>query len=239
MKWKLKEVESCDSTLDEARILSPWTIVRAERQLKGRGRFNREWVADEGGLWASYNLPLDAQGRHPWSFLPLVAGVAVIEALKEFAIEGMRLRWPNDLLVGRAKLAGILVERPRGEMASVGIGMNVHNTVVDYYDIFSDPPVRMEDLTVQCPEVDSLCAMIGQSLASTFDTFLTGGPEALEEELNAAWGSSKPVVAITDSERICGYFVGVTSDGSPILRRADGTRIEVPGISIVRLKELI
>ena len=239
MKWNVKEIESCASTLDEARLLPPWSIVRAVRQSKGRGRFNREWVAEEGGLWASYNLPLDEPEKHPWGFLPLVAGVAVMEAPKEFAIDGLRLRWPNDLLVGRAKLAGILVERPQEKMASVGIGINVHNYVVDYFDVFSDMPTRLEDLTAHCPSVDELCAMTGKSLAATFDTFLEGGPEALTEELNAAWGAPKPVAAITDSERICGRFIGVTHDGSPILRRADDTHIEVPGTSIVRLKELI
>ena len=239
MRWKLNEVESCASALDEARLLPPWTIVRAERQLKGRGRFNREWVADEGGLWASYNLPLEAPGDHPWGFLPLVAGVALMEALKEFAISGLRLRWPNDLLVGRAKLAGILVERPWEKMASVGIGVNVHNPVVDYFDVFCDQPTRLEDLTANCPSVGRLCTMVGESLAKTFDTFLSGGPEALTEELAAAWGEPRPVVVITDTERICGRFVGVARDGSPILQRADGTRVEVPGSGVLRLRELI
>ena len=68
---------------------------------------------------------------------------------------------------------------------------------------------------------------------------MTHGLDALREELEAAWGATRPVVAITDTERICGYFVGVESDGSPILRKADSSTLTVPGITVNRMKELI
>ena len=66
-----------------------------------------------------------------------------------------------------------------------------------------------------------------------------GGLDAISPMLDAAWGESRPVVAITDTERICGFFAGVEHDGSPILRRPDGSTITVPGITVNRLKELI
>ncbi len=207
--------------------------------MKGRGRFNREWIAEEGGLWVSYNLPLDAPGDHAWGVLPLVAGVAIMEALGKYTIHGLRLRWPNDVMVGRSKLAGILVERLQNQVASVGIGINVHNTVVDYAEVFRDPPVRLEDLTAECPGVDELCTELADCLAETFMLFLEGGTGALLPHLDKAWGERKPVVVITDRDRICGYFAGVSADGSPILEQADGTRVEVPGSTVVQLKELI
>ena len=52
-------------------------------QTRGRGRFNRAWFGDQGGLWATYNLPLDPKANRHWGALPLVAGAAVIEALKD------------------------------------------------------------------------------------------------------------------------------------------------------------
>lgn len=239
VKWKVIQVEECVSTFDEARVAPPWTVVCARRQTRGRGRFNREWIADEGGLWANYNIPLPADSERNWGLLPLVAGVAVSNALRVCDIAGLRLRWPNDVLVGRAKLAGILVERPQTEMASIGIGINVFNRVAHLSDVLRDPPARLADVAGSCPSLVTLRDALGDSLSAVFGSFLEGGFDALSPMLRAAWGAPKPVVAITDSARYCGYFTGVDPDGSPILRRADGSLFSVPGISIMRLKELI
>jgi hypothetical protein len=76
-------------------------------------------------------------------------------------------------------------------------------------------------------------------LAKTYIDFVQNGSLCIIKRLSAAWGESLPVVAITDTERICGFFSGIKEDGSPILKRVDGTSIIVPAISINRMKELI
>ncbi len=239
MKWNVKELDKCESTLDVARDLPAWSVVSTQSQTKGRGRFNRVWYAESGGLWAAYNLPLPKNSNRHWGLLPLVAGVAIMDTLSAFNIPNLRLRWPNDVLVGRAKLAGILVERPKPDMASIGVGINVTNSIVDINEDMPDPATRLADLIPSCPKVSKLRTILGDSLAEAYDYFLEGGLDALAPMLEPAWGESKPVVAITDTDRFCGYFVGVESDGSPILRRADGSRYSVPGTTVIRLKELI
>lgn len=239
INWKIVELKECESTFNVARKEAPWTIVSAERQLKGRGRFNRTWFGDPGGLWATYNLPLDPKATRHWGLLPLVAGVAIIKALDGYNIRGLRLRWPNDVLVGREKLAGILVERPATGMASIGIGLNISNDIEQIAPRTSERPTRLQDLLYACPKVSKMRMLVANALATTFHTFVEHGIEALRDDLEAAWGQSLPVVAITDTERVRGYFVGVESDGSPILRKADGTTVTVPGITVNRMKELI
>ena len=86
-KWNVIELDECESTFNVARKEQPWTIVSAERQHKGRGRFNRAWIGETGGLWATYNLPLDPRAGRHWGLLPLVAGVAIIKALKPYNIK--------------------------------------------------------------------------------------------------------------------------------------------------------
>ena len=81
-------------------------------QKSGRGRFNRKWVGEEGGLWSSFTVPLDTAAGVHWGHLPLVAGLALLNMLRSMGIANARLRWPNDVLIGKSKLAGILVERP-------------------------------------------------------------------------------------------------------------------------------
>ena len=238
-KWKVKELDECESTFNEARKLPAWTVVTTQSQTRGRGRFNRAWIGNSGGLWATYNLPLDSKANRHWGLLPLVAGAAVIEALKAYNIDGLRLRWPNDVLVGRAKLAGILVERPSATMASIGIGINMFNDIEHMQGITSDPVTRMSELVPACPSVKKFRILLGDVLGEMFDYFVESGLPGVQPMLEAAWGAPRPVVAITDTERHVGHFVGVEHDGSPILRKADGTSFTIPGITVNRLKELI
>lgn len=240
IKWNIKKLDECESTFTEARRLPAWSMVSCVRQHKGRGRFNRTWYGEEGGLWVNYNLPIDPKSDRPWGLMPLVAGVALIDTLAAYHIKGLRLRWPNDLLVKRNKLAGILVERPSQNMVSVGIGINVFNNLVKLQGVTTDVPVRLVDLIPDaCPSVDELRDHLADELAKVFTDFIENGPEPILTRLEQAWGPSLPVVAITDTERICGFFAGIEADGSPILRKADGTHITVPAISINRMKELV
>ena len=238
MKWETQQLDVCESTFDIARSLPAWCVVSARRQTKGRGRFNRSWYADEGGLWATYNLPLDETCKQPWELTPLVAGAALMKMLERFHIPGLRLRWPNDLLVGKAKLAGILVERPKPCKVGIGVGINVCNSITMLTQL-QDPPTRLADILTPCPTVPQLRDMLGNALAETFFLYMQEGPEGLVRTLASAWGPSLPVVAVTDTERHCGFFSGVDTNGSPTLRRADGVLYTVPGTSILRLKELI
>ena len=238
--WHFHELDECESTFIEARKLPAWSAVNCIHQSKGRGRFNRTWFGEQGGLWVNYTLPIDNALNCPWGFMPLVAGLALINALSPYNIPDLRLRWPNDLLVGRHKLAGILVERPSADIVSVGIGVNIHNNIVKLHGLTTDYPVRLADLLPHnCPSVPQLRAEIANALAEMYAIFTQAGVTRVIDMLKGAWGTSLPVVAITDTERICGYFCGVEEDGSPILRRADGSCIRVPGITINRLKELI
>jgi BirA family biotin operon repressor/biotin-[acetyl-CoA-carboxylase] ligase len=102
-------------------------VVVAEHQTAGRGRLDRMWVSPpRAGLTFSVLLrPRVADNR--WSWLPLVIGVAVAEAVEEMSGVGVGLKWPNDLLVDGRKVGGILLER-HDSAAVVGVGINVTST---------------------------------------------------------------------------------------------------------------
>lgn len=102
-------------------------VVVAEHQSAGRGRLDRSWVTPpRSALTFSVLLrPTAEASRWPW--LPLLTGIAVQGAVGA----GSRLKWPNDVLLGDRKVAGILVERvetPDGPAAVVGVGVNVSTT---------------------------------------------------------------------------------------------------------------
>jgi BirA family transcriptional regulator, biotin operon repressor / biotin---[acetyl-CoA-carboxylase] ligase len=138
--WTLHVVASADSTNRLARTFAPWHAIRADVQTGGYGRTGRTWISDAGGLWLSAVLPCPGP-RERWEVLPLAVGHALISALTGLGAASLRLRWPNDILSGRRKLAGLLVERHDAHTAVVGIGINI-------FDRFArrDHPPRRPDL---------------------------------------------------------------------------------------------
>jgi BirA family biotin operon repressor/biotin-[acetyl-CoA-carboxylase] ligase len=100
-------------------------VLAAEEQRAGRGRMGRAWVAPPRAA-LTFSLLVRPRtvppARRGW--LPLLAGVAVASAVRAVASVDARLKWPNDVLVGPAKLGGILAEAA-GDAVVVGIGLNV------------------------------------------------------------------------------------------------------------------
>ncbi|WGW00533.1 bifunctional biotin--[acetyl-CoA-carboxylase] ligase/biotin operon repressor BirA [Vibrio sp. YMD68] len=133
----LELVPIIDSTnqyqLDRVDQLQSGSVCIAEYQAKGRGRRGREWVSPFGSnLYLSIYWRLDA-GMAAAMGLSLVVGVAIVEALEKIGIDGVKLKWPNDLYFEDKKLAGILVEMSgqAGAAANLVIGMGINLNMVN------------------------------------------------------------------------------------------------------------
>ena len=141
------------------------TLVTAAEQSAGRGRQGRTWVAPPGRA-----LLCSLLVREPPRLLPLAAGVAVAEVVGPES----RLKWPNDVLLGGRKVAGILVEgRPQEGWAVVGIGLNVavqaHEFPPDLRDLAGTlglPPSEIE------PTLSRLLLALGRWIAADQDEVL-------------------------------------------------------------------
>jgi BirA family biotin operon repressor/biotin-[acetyl-CoA-carboxylase] ligase len=105
------------------------TVLITEYQTAGRGRLGRTWSAPpRSSLMFSVLLrPPVPPVRHGW--LPLLAGVAGATAVRRIAEVDVRVKWPNDLLVGERKLAGVLAERVAGRESAVVLGMGLNVSV--------------------------------------------------------------------------------------------------------------
>jgi BirA family biotin operon repressor/biotin-[acetyl-CoA-carboxylase] ligase len=100
-------------------------VLAAEEQTAGRGRMGRSWVSPpRAALTFSLLVRPDTVSPARRGWLPLLAGVSVASAVRSVASVDARLKWPNDVLAGPAKLAGILAEAA-GDAVVVGIGLNV------------------------------------------------------------------------------------------------------------------
>ncbi len=132
---RIVTVERVGSTQDEAHRLAErgapdGTAVVAEEQSAGRGSRGRQWVSPAGGLWVSV-LRRPAAGSAAPLVLSLSAGLAVAEALESAGVQGVGIKWPNDLMIESVKVGGILCELrwQGGEVAwaVIGVGINVTN----------------------------------------------------------------------------------------------------------------
>jgi BirA family biotin operon repressor/biotin-[acetyl-CoA-carboxylase] ligase len=126
----LTVVESTGSTNEDllaaARAGAPaGSVLVAEEQTRGRGRLDRSWHSVPGAALTFSVLLRPGQVPPPWrGWLPLLSGVALVSAVRGLAAVEARLKWPNDVLSGGAKLAGILAEQT-GDAVVVGFGINV------------------------------------------------------------------------------------------------------------------
>ena len=102
-------------------------VLIAESQTAGRGRHGRSWSTPPGSQIAlSAGVGVGAVPSEAWGWLPLLTGVAVVDAVAEIAGVTAGLKWPNDVLVGSGKLAGILAEvAAPAPVVVVGLGLNV------------------------------------------------------------------------------------------------------------------
>ncbi|MXW71455.1 MAG: biotin--[acetyl-CoA-carboxylase] ligase [Acidobacteria bacterium] len=121
------------AALDAGAVPLAGTVVIAETQTQGKGRFGRTWVSPPGGLYLSVLVEPPARpgerSADPLTLLPLAAGVAVARAVRRVAAVPAELRWPNDLDWEGRKVAGVLTEvgfrKESPRLAVVGFGVNL------------------------------------------------------------------------------------------------------------------
>lgn len=139
----LKETSSTNDRAHQAGIAGAreGLVIFAESQTAGRGKYGRKWESMAGaGLWFSILLrPEPDQDQSP--LIAQAAALATAEALEPLICAKVEFKWPNDLLIGGAKLAGFLVERPaHGGFQVLGLGINIRSAPVvpGYSTTFAD-----------------------------------------------------------------------------------------------------
>jgi BirA family transcriptional regulator, biotin operon repressor / biotin---[acetyl-CoA-carboxylase] ligase len=235
--WREVEVvAACPSTNAElarrTRAGVPAGVVLvADHQTAGRGRLDRAWVTPPGSaLTFSALLAPDRVPMARWSWLPLLVGIAVAEGVRRVAEVDCTLKWPNDVLVGDRKLAGILVERverPAGAVAVVGVGLNV-SLSEDELPVPTATSLEIEgaattDRTVVLREVlRSLEALFVQWQADAGDASLG----LVDSYVRRCGTLGREVrVDLPGGEQVHGVASGVDTDGRLEVRTQEGRRL--------------
>ena len=204
----------------------PWTAILAGEQTRGRGRHGHGWLSTRGNLFLSVILrPSIPAAEVP--LLPLAAGVAVAEAMGDLGVD-VRLKWPNDVLAGGKKLAGILVEGSLGETPPsvvVGVGVNLRLSRERLPEDLQGSVVSVEALTRRDPGVDTAAAAVLTRLTVWYHALERHGASAVL----AAWRGwsidwwGQWVEVRSGDDVVQGVLRGVDGRGALVLGCHDGT----------------
>jgi BirA family biotin operon repressor/biotin-[acetyl-CoA-carboxylase] ligase len=206
------------------------SVLAVEWQSGGRGRLGRSWCSALGNALTFSLLWRFERDLASLSGLSLAIGVALLRALHLFGIEGLQLKWPNDILgADGAKLAGILIEA-QGDMLGpasvvIGIGLNLYlpQQVARQIDL---PATCLANLTAKVPDRNHLLAVLLCELDKILRDFSANGfiPIRAEWESHHAH-QNRPVRLLLPNGQISGVACGITNDGALKLETGQGMRI--------------
>ena len=180
--WTMQTVESTGSTNSDLVARSGHGLVLVAReQTAGRGRLDRHWVSAPGdGLTFSVRLQVPSVVSS-WGWLPLLAGLATADAVWAAGAQGVAVKWPNDVVGGQGKVAGILSQRD-GDAVIIGIGINL-----TFAGERPDPNAVSVAELGGSPDADAVLAGVIENLSRWWERFVAAGGDARRSGLAAAY----------------------------------------------------
>jgi len=172
------DVESCESTqalVDTS--LPEGALVDADHQTAGRGRLGRSWEAPPGKALL-FSILLRPPSERNVPELSLVAGIAVADALERTLGLSVQLKWPNDVMLRRRKVAGCLAEMREGVVV-LGIGLNVNQTREE----LPENAGSLLTLTGRETDREALLTALLEDLEARYSDWSDGGLDAVYEGL--------------------------------------------------------
>ena len=168
-------------------------------------------------------------GLNALSGLSLAVGVAVVRALNRLGAQGVQLKWPNDIMTGQGKLAGVLIEA-QGDMLGpsavvIGIGLNCALSGSQVQHI-GQPACALDEICAAMPTRNKLLAVLLQELARVLQQFAQGGFAAFREEWERYHiNQDMPVrLHMADGQTVNGIARGVSDSGELCMETEQGTR---------------
>jgi BirA family biotin operon repressor/biotin-[acetyl-CoA-carboxylase] ligase len=229
--------EEIDSTMLEARrraergdVAPAWLIARS--QTAGRGRRGRAWLSYGGNLMTTYYCVTD-RPLSEVALLGFAAGVAIAETLKAMGVSEVKLKWPNDVLIGGAKAAGILIDSGAraggGAWVGLAFGINLANSP----EAIDQPTSCLRDVLAPdapVPAPETFLAALRPRLESWAARTHREGFEPLRRAwLSLAHGVGAQVRVAQGQAILEGRVAGLSPRGELELDTAEGRRLVAAG----------
>ena len=217
-----------------------WVLVTTS-QTAGRGRRGRVWLSPQGaGIYMSlvYRFNLATENLQS---LSLLTAISLHESLSQLGVEGLQLKWPNDLLHGKKKLAGILLDLKTHQAETymvfgVGINIDLPSNVVAQID---RPVTDINAICVSQIEQTAIVASLINRLSENLNIFLKFGFASFKDAWNKLDCYLGADIVIKNGETLAiGKSAGVDDQGGLLLESALGLRTINGGEIIPSLREL-
>ncbi len=220
--------KSLDSTNDMAKRIADngighGTIIIADSQTNGRGRKGKKWISESGNLYMSAILEPDINMAISPQ-LSFVTSLAIRDVLKKhLSKQNIELKWPNDVLIDRKKISGILIEsyiKNNKQYIIIGIGVNVNSFPMD----IDYPAISLYEYDVKNLKPAELASDIVDSFFIWYDRWLESGFAPIRESwLKNTTNLGKKIEVTLRGESVQGKFSDMGIDGSLILELEDGS----------------
>ncbi len=230
--YTLVEKDEVGSTNDEAKVLAvhgakEWTVVTAQQQTKGRGRYGRSWISPKGNLYLSVVLRPTVSLATASQF-SLVAAVSAGEVVEDITGEGtVTFKWPNDILLEGKKVGGILVESgsKEGNKAAdwlvLGIGVNLAS-----FPSGSDVSYPATSLLQETGKLITPSEILEPLIAEFRDNYylwLSNGLSSFRKRwLKKAARLGQRIEIQLENQRISGVFRDIDAEGALLLEQQHG-----------------
>jgi len=186
-------------------------VFVADTQTAGRGRRGRSWHSARGrGLWFSVALAGSPDG------LPFAAALALRDALRD--VDGITVRWPNDILLHGRKLSGVLIEH-RGNRIALGIGVNVHHQAADFPTELQDTATSLDRDAPGAWRRDALLAAVVEQLTYWIQRLRDGDRDGVFQAWCAACDVCGRRIA---RDGVTGRVESIAPDGTLNVATSDG-----------------
>ena len=232
-KWAGKTVhfaKETDSTKEWCKGLSKegaehGTLAVTEFQSAGKGRLGRRWTAPEGSsIMMSVLLRPDFEPQYA-SMLTLVMGLSVAQAVRELDIE-VSIKWPNDVVVSRKKICGILTEMglEKGRIREVVIGDGINVNLEEFPDELKDKATSLYLETGKKYDRNRLISLIMEKFERNYEKFTeTCDLSPLIDDYNVMLANRNQPVRILDKiNPYEGIAIGIDREGELLVKVADG-----------------
>lgn len=223
---KIYTFETIDSTNKCAKAVAgvgagEGTVVIAEHQTAGRGRLGRLWEANPNENLTFSIVLRPKVGPDSLNLLPLYVAVAIAQAIEKTTGLKVECKWPNDLLIARKKVAGILIEgsvkQNQVEFVVIGIGINVNQQ-----NFGGELAPKATSLRLACGKEIDRVKLFRESLLALESTYptvcLTGFQSVLPQWLSRSTMINKPISVSQQGNLISGVVKGLSRDGGLILQ---------------------
>ncbi len=232
----LQRVSSTASTNQDLKELARsgapvGTAILARSQTHGRGRADHTWASPPGGVYLSVLLAPHAAGQ--LTDLPLLAGVAMIQCVQHYlpATVQTTLKWPNDVLVQKKKIGGILCEGAQSvangggalpDLGIVGMGLNVSipAAALEPFQNNPFPPTTLESESfAQVFDVDAVAVRLLEDLEKVYAAYLAQGFGWVRQrwEQNCAFIGKQVEISVSEGSRLKGRFLGLDEQGALVM----------------------